>query len=49
MNLNEILAKVSSSGIKIWAEGEELKLRAPKGALTADPKLCFTQLSIATN
>ncbi|MDJ1183276.1 condensation domain-containing protein [Roseofilum casamattae] len=36
MNLNEILAKVSSCGIKLWAEGEELKLRAPKGALTAE-------------
>ncbi|MDJ1175533.1 condensation domain-containing protein [Roseofilum capinflatum] len=36
MNLTEILSKANSAGIKLSCEGDELKIRAPKGALTAE-------------
>ncbi|MEM1168617.1 MAG: condensation domain-containing protein [Cyanobacteria bacterium P01_H01_bin.35] len=38
MNLNQILSEVSKQGIKLWAEGDELKIRAPKGSLTPELK-----------
>src|ERR671914_71828 len=34
MNLNEVLAEISNRGVKLWAEGEELRIRAPVGRLT---------------
>ncbi|MEB3341935.1 condensation domain-containing protein [Okeania sp.] len=38
MKLTEILSQISSQGIKLWAEGDELKIRAPKGALTTETR-----------
>ena len=34
MNVYELLKQLGSSGIKLWLEDNELKFRAPKGALT---------------
>ncbi len=36
MKLTQVLSKISSQGIKLWAEGDELKIRAPKGSLTTE-------------
>ncbi|NES08281.1 MAG: hypothetical protein F6K22_39290 [Okeania sp. SIO2F4] len=36
MNLTQVLSEISSKGIKLSAEGDELKIRAPKGALTPE-------------
>ena len=36
MNLNELLFELSERGIKLWAEGEKLHLRAAKEALTPE-------------
>jgi malonyl CoA-acyl carrier protein transacylase len=36
MNIKEFLYKISNQGIKVWAEGDELKVNAPKGSLTAE-------------
>jgi hypothetical protein len=38
MNLNKVLADISNRGVKRWAEGEQLRLRALRGRLT--PDLC---------
>ena len=32
----ELLAKLREAGIRIWVEGAELKLKAPKGSLTSE-------------
>lgn len=32
MNLSEVLAELSDRGVKLWAEGEELRIRAPVGS-----------------
>ena len=34
MNLNQLIADLSLAGVKLWVEGEELRVRAPKGVLT---------------
>ncbi|MGH8651008.1 MAG: condensation domain-containing protein, partial [Gammaproteobacteria bacterium] len=34
MNLKEVLAEISNRGVKLWAEGEQLRIRAPVGRLT---------------
>ncbi|MGH9961939.1 MAG: condensation domain-containing protein, partial [Pyrinomonadaceae bacterium] len=36
MNLSEVLAKLSALGVKLWADGEQLRVRAPVGRLTPD-------------
>src|SRR5207248_8178350 len=36
MNLNEVLAELSNVGVKLWAEGEQLRIRAPVGRLTSE-------------
>ena len=36
MKMTNILSQISSQGIKLWAEGDELKIRAPKGTLTTE-------------
>src|SRR5919108_6150269 len=36
MNLSEVLAELSDRGVKLWAEGEELRIRAPVGKLTPE-------------
>ncbi|MEM8604517.1 MAG: condensation domain-containing protein [Cyanobacteria bacterium P01_H01_bin.121] len=33
MNLNQILSQCSDQGIKLWVEGDQLKVRSPKGKL----------------
>lgn len=37
MNLNELLDELSKRHVKLWTDGDHLRLRAPKGVLT--PKL----------
>src|SRR5918992_881644 len=36
MNLSEVLAELSDLGVKLWADGEQLCIRAPLGRLTPD-------------
>src|ERR671922_307200 len=36
MKLNEILAELSDLDVKLWADGEQLRIRAPVGRLTPD-------------
>ena len=36
MRAPELLAELSNKGIKVWAEGDRLRFRAPEGALTGD-------------
>ena len=43
MKLTQILSQISSQGIKLWAEGDELKIRAPKGTLTAEIRDLLSQ------
>lgn len=43
MNMKQILYKISSQGIKIWAEGDELKINAPKGSLTPEIRNTLSQ------
>ncbi|MGD1712998.1 condensation domain-containing protein [Dapis sp. BLCC M172] len=43
MNLTQVLSQISSQGIKLWAEGDELKIRAPKGALTPEIRDLLSQ------
>jgi amino acid adenylation domain-containing protein len=37
MKFNQFVDELSQQGVKLWAEGEQLRVRAPKGVLT--PKL----------
>ncbi|NER98053.1 MAG: hypothetical protein F6J86_30200, partial [Symploca sp. SIO1B1] len=43
MNLEQILYTLSSQGIKLWADGEQLKINAPKGSLTAEIRNLLSQ------
>ncbi|NEO95934.1 MAG: non-ribosomal peptide synthetase, partial [Moorea sp. SIO3G5] len=43
MNLEQVLSQISSRGIKLSAAGNELKIRAPKGALTPDIRETIAQ------
>ncbi|AOY81499.1 SDR family NAD(P)-dependent oxidoreductase [Moorena producens JHB] len=43
MNLEQLLSQISSRGIKLSAAGNELKIRAPKGALTPDIRETIAQ------
>ncbi|MBW4434725.1 MAG: amino acid adenylation domain-containing protein [Pelatocladus maniniholoensis HA4357-MV3] len=36
MNLNELLTELSKRNVKVWAEADNLRVRAPKEALTLD-------------
>src|SRR5437764_1466681 len=36
MNLSEVLAELSDLDVKLWADGEQLRIRAPGGRLTPD-------------
>ena len=36
MNLNQLIADLSLVGVKLWVDGEELRVRAPKGVLTLE-------------
>ncbi|MGI9628359.1 MAG: condensation domain-containing protein, partial [Longimicrobiales bacterium] len=36
MNLTDLLADLSARGARVWAEDGQLRLRAPKGALTLE-------------
>jgi hypothetical protein len=31
MNLNEVLAELSNLGVKLWADGDRLRIRASPG------------------
>ncbi|MDJ1172320.1 condensation domain-containing protein [Roseofilum sp. BLCC_M154] len=46
MNIKEFLYKISSQGIKVWAEGDELKVNAPKGSLTAEIRQTLSENKI---
>jgi len=34
MNLNQFLTELSDMGVKLWTDGDQLRVRAPKGVLT---------------
>ena len=36
MSLSELLTDLSQQKVELWAEGDELRLRAPKGVITAE-------------
>ncbi len=36
MRTTELLSELGGKGIKVWAEGDRLRYRAPKGILTPD-------------
>ncbi|AOY83391.1 non-ribosomal peptide synthetase [Moorena producens JHB] len=38
MNLNQVLSQLANQGVKIWAEDDKLKVRAPKGRLTEETR-----------
>lgn len=43
MNLNQILSQIASQGIRLSAEGEQLKISAPKGTLTPEIRELISQ------
>ncbi|NEO45947.1 MAG: AMP-binding protein, partial [Moorea sp. SIO4A3] len=43
MNLNQVLSQIASKGIRLSAEGEQLKIRAPKGKLTQQTRELIAQ------
>ena len=43
MKLTEILSQISSQNIKLWTEGDELKISAPKGTLTKEIRNLLSQ------
>jgi len=36
VKLNQFVAKLTEQGVKLWAEGDQLRVRAPKGVLTPE-------------
>src|SRR5919109_5424060 len=36
MNLSEVLAELADLDVKLWADGEQLRIRASRGSLTPD-------------
>jgi pyochelin synthetase len=36
MSLNELLQKLSELGVKLWSEGDNLRVKAPKDSLTPE-------------
>ncbi|MDE3091618.1 MAG: non-ribosomal peptide synthetase, partial [Chloroflexota bacterium] len=36
MNLTTVLSRLAENNIKLWAEGEQLRVQAPKGVMTPD-------------
>ncbi|NJR76358.1 MAG: hypothetical protein HC773_27875, partial [Scytonema sp. CRU_2_7] len=34
MNLNQFLTELSDLGVKLWTDGDQLRVRSPKGVLT---------------
>ncbi|MEL6603427.1 MAG: hypothetical protein AAFP20_09415 [Cyanobacteria bacterium J06614_10] len=38
MNTSEIITTLKSKGVQLWAEGDKLRINAPKGAITAQLK-----------
>jgi len=38
MTIKELLNELSEKGVKLWADGEQLRIRAPKGVITPDRK-----------
>ncbi|MFB2837774.1 amino acid adenylation domain-containing protein, partial [Floridanema evergladense] len=36
MNLNQFLSDISDQGVKLWVEGEQLRVNAPKGFITPE-------------
>ena len=36
MNLSEVLAELADLDVKLWADGEQLRIRASRGILTPD-------------
>ncbi len=38
MNIKQFIADLSQQGVKLWVEGEQLRVNAPKGVLTAETR-----------
>jgi len=43
MNLDELLAELSQRGVKLWADGDQLRIRAPKAILTPELRDSLTE------
>jgi amino acid adenylation domain-containing protein len=43
MNTTDLLADLQRKGIELWAEGESLRFRAPRGHLTADVRAALQE------
>src|SRR6266849_10357243 len=41
--MNDLITSLSQKGITLWAEGAQLRIRAPKGVLTPDVRELITQ------
>lgn len=43
MNLDELLAELSQRSVKLWADGDQLRIRAPKAILTPELRDSLTE------
>lgn len=43
MNLDELLAELSQRGVNLWADGDQLRIRAPKAILTPELRDSLTE------
>ncbi len=44
MKLHQLLTELAQQGVQLWAEDDKLRLRAPKGVLTAQQRSSITEL-----
>ena len=35
-NVDELIALLAEKGVQLWADGDQLRVRAPKGVLSSD-------------
>ncbi|MEJ6479890.1 hypothetical protein N0Y54_00555 [Nostoc punctiforme UO1] len=38
MNIEQLVVDLSKQGVKLWVEGEQLRVNAPKGVLTLETR-----------
>jgi amino acid adenylation domain-containing protein len=43
MRVNDLIALLARKGVKVWTEGDQLRIRAPKGVLTPELRDLLTQ------
>ncbi len=44
MKLHQLLTELPQKGVQLWAEGDKLRLRAPKGVITTEQRNSMTEL-----